>query len=221
MHTLLLRRSRELGKTFKGLAADAGLARTYLYKLAHGTTLNPSVRTLVRLAGALEISPVVLFRHFGDLRGASIATTKPLSPSTRAPGLADSDDAVTFNADITIPDHAPVNGGECFRKIWEIQNVGRVTWQGRRLVRVDSKYVIARAEPDGSLVPVIHAHLASLDRHVPIPNTLPGGVVRLHVDFVAPKENCSVVSIWRIEDSFGHASYGPSFILQVIVTVID
>jgi len=63
--------------------------------------------------------------------------------------------------------------------------------------------------------------LVSLERELAIPKTLPGGVVRLRTFFSAPRENCSVASVWRIEDHFLRPCYGPAFFLGAIVTVID
>ncbi|RZI79013.1 MAG: helix-turn-helix domain-containing protein [Rubrivivax sp.] len=218
---LLHQRARELGKTVKALAADAGLARTYLYKLADGVTLDPSVGTLVRLAGALEVSPITLLRHYVNLAMPEQRAPRPGVDTSRCRGLVAQDDAIVFNADITIPDHAVVRGGEAFRKVWEIQNIGRVTWSGRRLVRADQQYVISRAAMGGTFEPLAQAHLRSMSQEVRIADTPPGGCVRVAVDFAAPCENCSVVSVWRIHDAEGLPCYDTSFFLQVIVTVID
>ncbi|MDI1259525.1 NBR1-Ig-like domain-containing protein [Aquabacterium sp.] len=221
LRALLRQRARDLGKTFKALAIDAGLARTYLYKLADGVTLDPSVGTLVRLADALEVSPIALLRHYVHLDMPEQRAKRPGVNTSRSQGLSVLDDAVVFNADITIPDHAVVRGGEAFRKVWEIQNVGRVAWLARRLVRADQQYVISRAKTDGALEPLVQAHLRSVNLEVQIPDTLPGECVRVEVDFAAPRENCSVASIWRIHDKDGRPCYDASFFLQVIVTVID
>ena len=213
MKAFMRRRTREVGKTFKSLAAEAGLARTYIYRLADGSVRDPSVKTLVSLARALDVQPVVLFRYYGDLHLRR--SSQPWLWKAR-----EDVDAMAFNADVTIPDGAPVGCGECFRKVWEIQNVGTVPWKGRTLVRVDDKYVIAHAKPDGSLVAVVRPHLTALTDHVKVPVTQPGDVVRLEVDFVAPTEACSVASVWRIEGPDGRLCHDPTCILQVVVTVI-
>lgn len=44
-------------------------------------------------------------------------------------------DASRFVRDVTIPDGTRVLVGTRFKKTWEIQNVGDVAWEGRRLVR--------------------------------------------------------------------------------------
>jgi len=220
LRALIARRGRELGKSMTTIAKEAGLSRSYLYGLAGGTAQDPSVRTLVSLSKAIQVSPLLLFRYYADLSGAPVAGA-PLAPTNRAVGLHNRSDIVVFNADVTTPDHTVVLPGEVFQKVWEIQNMGNRPWVGRRLVRVDGEYVVARRDPGkADLEVVLNAHLASLYREIPIPDTQPGQPVRLCVDFAAPKENCTVASIWRIEDSYGVPCYGSAFILHVIVTVM-
>lgn len=221
LQALLRHRARDLGKTYKTLAVEAGLARTYLYKLTNGVTIDPSVGTLVRLACALEISPVALLRHYGQLSMPEQRASRQGGSTSSAKGLSRSNDTIAFNADVTIPDHAVVRGGEAFRKVWEIQNTGELTWQGRKLIRVDQQYVISRASVSGALEPLVQSHLRSIRHEVAIPDTPPGACAQIAVDFAAPRENCSVASVWRIHDGDGRPCYDASFFLQVIVTVID
>ncbi|SFE43031.1 NBR1-Ig-like domain-containing protein [Paracidovorax wautersii] len=220
LKALMRQRSRDLGKTFTALAAEAGLARTYLYKLAADSGVDPSIGTLARLAHALQVSPVAVLRHYVALGIAGRRPRPPVTSTSISRGIRMPADAVVFNADITIPDHMAVRGGEAFRKVWEVQNVGQAAWAGRRLIRADDEYVIARSGGSGMLQPLVHAYLVSMHREVAIPYTPPGGCVRLTVDFVAPSENCSVASIWRIHDAEGRPCFGPEFFLQTIVTVL-
>ena len=177
LQSLLARRSRELGKTMTDIAADAGIARSYLYELTSGRKRDPSVRTLLSVAAALNISPLLLFRFFAELQGtASFATTA--LPTNRAVGLHDAKDIAVFNADVTTPDHAVLAPGEKFRKIWEFQNLGSTPWRGRKLVRVDGDYVLAKRMPGGGLQTVLDAHLTSLYQEVEVPVTLPGQLLR-------------------------------------------
>lgn len=220
MQALVLRRSRELGKSLTAIAKDAGISRSYLYGLTSGQSKDPSIRLLINLARAIEVSPLLLFRHFADLIGTP-AKGPSTAPTNRAVGVADRGDIAVFNSDVTTPDHAVVLPGEAFKKVWEIQNVGNTPWRNRKLVRVDGEYVIARRVPGtDSLDIILNAHLSSLYREVPIPETLPGQPVRIEVDFAAPTEICTVASIWRIEDEHGMPCYGKAFILHVVVTVM-
>ena len=220
LRALVVRRSRELGKSMTTLAKESGISRTYLYGLAGGASQDPSVRTLIKLAKALQVSPLLLFRYFADLAGAPV-DIHSMATTNRAIGLHDPSDIVVFNADVTTPDQTVVLPGETFQKTWEIQNLGSRPWRGRRLVRVDSEYVIARRTDAGApLEVVMDSHLRSLTHEIPVADTLPGQPVHLSVTFAAPKETCTVTSIWRIEDENGQPCYGPAFILHVIVNVM-
>lgn len=217
---LIARRSRELGKSMTLLAKESGISRTYLYGLAGGASQDPSVRTLIKLAKALQVSPLLLFRNFADLAGAPVAAYS-MATTNRAVGLHDRCDIAVFNADVTTPDQTVVLPGETFEKTWEIQNLGTRPWRGRRLVRVDGEYVIARRTDSGAALEVVmETHLRSLTNEIPIAETLPGQPVHLSVAFAAPRETCTVTSIWRIEDEHGQPCYGPAFILHVIVNVM-
>lgn len=220
LRALITRRGRELGKSMTTLAKEACISRTYLYGLARGASQDPSVRTLIKLAKALQVSPLLLFRYFADLAGAPV-DAHAMAGTNRAIGLQDPSDIAVFNADVTTPDQAVVLPGEIFQKTWEIQNLGARPWRARKLVRVDGEYVIARRAAAGAALEVVmDTHLRSLNNEIPIAETLPGQPVHITVEFAAPKETCTVTSIWRIEDEHGHPCYGPAFILHVIVNVM-
>lgn len=182
------------------------MGRGHLYKLLQGQVTDPSVRTLCRLAQALQILPAVLFRLYMDAPGntAELATTVVC-------GLSPGSDKVAFTADVTIPDHSLVLPGERFLKIWEIQNLGDVPWRGRRMVRIDDGMTVAQRRSDGQLVPILDAYLTSFGQSVSVPFTAPGMRCQIQVDFEAPKENCSVASIWCMVDSEGLFCFPRSF----------
>jgi hypothetical protein len=62
--------------------------------------------------------------------------------------------------------------------------------------------------------------LHSLGREIDVPDTPPGHGLELSIDFMAPRENCSVASLWRFVDRNGEPVYRNSCFLQVIVTVL-
>ena len=121
---------------------------------------------------------------------------------------------------ITVPDHTAILPGERFTKTWALQNAGSVPWTGRRLVWADDELVISLRNAHGQLQPLLDSHLDSLGRSVAVPTTLPGQLVELSVKFAAPLENCSVASIWRLEDAQGRPCFGARCFLQAMVTVI-
>lgn len=215
LEALVRRRAVELQVTLQTVAQRADMTRSHLYKLFDGTISDPSVRTLDKIAAAIRVSPMALLRFY--IRGEQRARK---SDTSLVHGLHDKSDVVAFTADVTVPDHALLLPAERFVKTWAIQNMGKVTWRGRKFTRVDDDLVVARQRKDGVLEKIVDAHLASLGRTVPVPDTRPGMPCEISVDFLAPEENCSVASIWRMVDADGEQCFPPEFFLQVIVTVI-
>ena len=210
---LVVQRLRQLRLTQAELAARCGMPRAYLYRLCRGNVLNPGVLTLHRLARGLQMPTAGLVRLWVD------SSTCKHSRYLVFDGITLSGDRMMFLDDVTIPDHTLVLPGERFTKTWAIQNVGEVPWPARRLARCDSEIVIAKRDRTGQLVPLLDAHIKSLECAVDIRPTSPGAVVELSVDFAAPKENCTAASVWRIESPDGECCYGAECFLQVIVTV--
>ena len=95
LRALIARRGRELGKSMTTLAKESGISRTYLYGLAGGASQDPSVRTLIKLAKALQVSPLLLFRYFADLAGAPV-DIHSMATTNRAIGLHDPSDVAVF-----------------------------------------------------------------------------------------------------------------------------
>lgn len=214
LHDFVSRRSRFLGLSQTELAVRADMTRAYLHRLITGGVPNPGVLTLQRLALALQVSPTALLRLFvGTPQGCGSAQVRHVSPN-------DLRDAMAFLADVTVPDHSVVLPGERFTKIWAIQNVGDVAWPARQLVRQDEAVVVARRERSGVLTPLLDAHLNSLERVLNVPPVPVGQVQELRVDFVAPQENCTVASVWRLQSPDGQACYPDNAFVQVIVTVV-
>lgn len=214
LQDFVARRCRMLGLTQTDLATRAGLTRAYLYRLLQGGVPNPGVLTLQRLAQALQVSGTALVRLFVDNAAC------PHSQPFRYVSPQDVRDVMVFVGDITVPDHSAVLPGERFTKIWAIQNMGEVPWPVRNFVRVDQPLVVARRERNGVLTPLLNSYLNSLETHLVLPTVLPGQTQELAVDFVAPMENCSVASLWRLQTPSGQSCYGDRAFLQVIVTVI-
>ncbi len=210
------RRCRELGITLQEVVERADLSRSHLYKLFDGSISDPSVRTLNRLAYALEVPAIVVFRYYMEpshqIASAALKTSQVQS-------VTDKRDVVAFSADVTVPDHSLVFPGDRFTKTWAIQNLGDTVWKGRAFVRADDELVIAR-RVNGALVPILDSHLSSLGNAIPVPETHPGMPCEVSMEFRAPAENCSVASIWRMVDADGAFSFPPEFFVQVIVTVV-
>lgn len=214
---VITERASTLGLSMATLAESTGLARSTLYKILAGRSADPSVSTVQRLAVALQLSPMVLFRAFAELQ--NLPRSKGGSETSVVESRVNSGDIVAFTRDVTVPDHAAVVPGEQFEKSWEIQNLGQVPWVGRRFVRIDDDLVIAR-RVGARLEEVLASHLHSPARTMDVPFTAPGMPCRISMQFTAPMENCSVASLWRMQTSDGRWAFPHQFFLQVIVTVM-
>lgn len=210
---LIRRRLRQLNMTQRDLATTAEMGHAYLYRLMHGGVENPGVLTLQRLANALQLPAAALVRLWTE------DASRPAPHGLRMEAPGNPDDILMFLGDLTVPDHSVVLPGEFFTKRWAIQNLGRAVWPARRLVREDTELVIAQREQQGGLTPLLNAHLASIGSVIEVPSTPPGAVVELCVDFVAPQDECSVASVWRLRTLQGQLCYDKRFFLQAIVTV--
>lgn len=209
------RRARDLGLSLVQVADKASVSRSCLYKLFDGQTHDPSIQTLYRLAAAIDVAPMALFRLFAKRDVTRDAVGQAVVRAT-----ADPSDAIQFCGDATVPDHALVVPGERFTKTWTVQNVGSERWVDRILERVDDQYVVARRASNGSLSAVLDTHLMSLGHAIRISEVMPGHSVNVSMEFVAPQENCSVASIWRFVNINGRPIYPTNFFLQVMVTVV-
>lgn len=118
------------------------------------------------------------------------------------------DDDIGFIGDITYPDNAIVKTGQCFDKIWEIQNTGKRIWKGRRLVCIDDRVSVS-LEPEKPGRPY---GLLAEKRSIDIPRTLPDEIRRISIRFTAPAYPCTVVSHWKMVDASGNACF-PATIL--------
>lgn len=211
---LIRRRCQQRGMTLSSLAQAAGITRAYLHRLLLGNTPNPGVLTLQRLAAALALPPMTLFRLYAT------ADCPVNSTARRHEGLHDRQDALVFVADVTVPDYTLVLPNEAFTKTWAIQNAGQRSWVGRRLVRLGDELVMYRKAANNSLVPVGEAQLSTLGNSVDVPLTRPGQVVELSVDMRAPPGSCTVASHWQMVDADNQPCFGPECYLYTVVTVV-
>jgi len=94
--------------------------------------------------------------------------------------LDDSD----FVSDLGVADGDSVKLGTRFTKTWQIRNNGMVAWKNRRL---------CEENPGASgLIPDQPC--------VPIPDTMPGQIATISVEFTAPDYSATCKSIWRMRD---------------------
>lgn len=199
-----------------GLANSAQITPAHLRRVVTGQTSNPGILTLQKLAIALKVQEMGLLRYF---LGHDVDANIP-DVGVRHINPLNNVDVLAFVEDVTVPDHSVMMAGEKFVKTWAVQNAGQVNWVGRRLIRVDQNMVVAERASNGNLTALLDAYLDSLGREVEVPNTPPGHIAELSVNFMAPKENCSVASIWQFVDSDNQQIYRNSCFLQCIITVL-
>lgn len=214
MGCLVRRRSHQIGSSLSDIAERAGITRAYLHRLLSGHTFNPGVLTLQRLAAALQLPAMTLYRLYAEEARPSRSTAR------RHEGLNDPQDGLVFVADVTVPDHALMTPGEAFTKTWAIQNAGSRPWLRRRLERVDDELVIARRTPQGGLSALVDTHLTSLGHQVEVPPTHPGQIVELSVDMRAPEGSGTVTSLWQMVNADGQPCFDQQCFLYTVVTVV-
>lgn len=193
------------------LARKTGISRQALYGILDGSSGQAKVSTLISLASALKVHPVVLFRHLlHQLELPKFSTT----------GAKYQFDASGFVTE-TVPDHSSVTTGQIFCKTWEIQNIGHVTWQNRKLLCVDRPASSPRII-DGVQPPLYSERcLTPLQTSIDIPETLPGDTVLLSVQFKAPSYPCSIISYWKMADEHGDICFPDSEGLSCLVRVVS
>ena len=115
----------------------------------------------------------------------------------------ESNDASRFVRDVEFVDGTVVAPGERFRKIWEIQNTGGITWERRYLERVG-----ALKGPG----------LIKSTKRVPIPTTRPGEVVQLTVELEAPKTEGTSTAGFKMTDQEGNLCFADRYPEGIFVT---
>jgi hypothetical protein len=149
----------------------------------------PDIETVVKLAVELGVHPIQLFHLvFEDYR----------LPAKFEREHRERGDRSIFLSDVTIPDGTVVSPSARFTKTWEVQNVGTVPWEGRVLRCMDEELVVSRRGSAGDDQPVrVTDRLRPAQPSIPVPYTEPGGIVRMSVDFEAPRLPGTCVSYWK------------------------
>jgi len=204
-------RANTLGLSMSELARQTGMSRQGLYGLLDGTTGQAKISTLIALAKALQVHPMVLFRHL--LHQLDL-------PKFSATSAKYQFDASGFVQDLTIPDNITVLTDQVFTKVWEIQNIGHVNWVGRKLVCMDQKINVPSV-PDYIVAPEIRRGLVPTWYVINIPETLPGDSAILSVEFTAPSYPCAVLSYWKMVDEHEEICFPKTEGLSCMVRVVS
>lgn len=202
-------RARQLNLTIKELSKKSGLSKETIYQLQEVPTKLPELRTIMRLADALEIHPLDLLQRIWD--------EYPCYPSESL--LAGIGDRSAFVDDITIPDGMVCMPNQKLTKIWRIQNIGDQVWKNRSLICVDGydDYVIVKPvtkRPQIRRIQPVHEMIA-------IPEIGIGEAVDLKVDIQAPDAPGRYLSYWKMYDEHGQMCFPNSTGLSIQVRVVD
>lgn len=206
--TYIRQRCRYLGMNISKLCEHAGISRQTLYALEQNPEKLPEMHTLLALAQSLQVHPTQLLQL---VCRAAPTTVQHQPHSQRLDGSA-------FIRDVSYPDGSQVVTGQTFTKTWELQNVGATVWENRYLQCEDEQcgQYHYRGQPLR-----IGEGLVALSRHIAIPRTLPGELVQLSVDFVAPATPATLLSYWKAYHADGQQCFPEHTGLWVKVQVIS
>ncbi|MCK5121200.1 MAG: helix-turn-helix domain-containing protein [Methylococcales bacterium] len=204
-------RTTSLGLNISELARRTGISRQALYSLLDGTTGQAKISTLIALAQALQVHPLVLFRHL--LHQLDLPKWSTFSAKYQF-------DASGFVQDVTIPDNTTVMTDQVFTKMWEIQNIGHINWINRKIVCMDQK-LDHPTVPDHIAKPASRRTLTPSEHVVSIPDTLAGDSAILSVEFTAPSYPCSIISYWKMTDENGEICFPETEGLSCMVRVLS
>jgi Ig-like domain from next to BRCA1 gene len=198
-------RAKKLGLSIRAMCAKAEISPQSYYDFQEiskpnrepGTkTKLPDLRTIIRLAEVLEVHPLRLTQFVFD------ATAPRKAAKSGKKG-----DKSGFVADVTYPDGALVMPNQRFTKTWEIQNLGTVAWTNRFLKCVD-QHIVVHTRTGESLT--LAQALTPVVELVSIPATQPGDLVRISVEFTAPRLPGTVLSYWKAVNEHGDLCFPAS-----------
>ena len=176
-------RAGELGLSLSEVCRRASISRQTLYTLNLVPHKLPALQTIVSLADVLHVHPLRLLQLVFD----EVPIAQPLKQRHKR------GDHSAFVQE-TIPDGSLVLFGRRFIKTWEVQNVGRVPWEGRFLQCMDEEIVVTTRT--GETLRIADS-LKPTAMRVAVPATAPGAVVKLTVEFTAPTVPGTFLSYWK------------------------
>jgi hypothetical protein len=164
------------------------------------SSLPLSLPWLPASIGEFQVAVLALSAE-GQLLGESTITLNAVeAPSQALPEPACTPDA-TFVTDVTIPPGTAFPPGARMDKVWQVRNNGSCAWGvGYGLVLVEGE---ALGAPGA----------------VPVPATAAGDAADLTVNFWAPAEAGSYVSVWRLQSPNGEL-FGPALLLEIQVEAL-
>jgi hypothetical protein len=127
-------------------------------------------------------------------------TLGPTRTATRPPAVVEPPcDDSAFIVDVTIPDGTKMEPGEEFIKTWSFRNTGTCRWT--------TEYTLAFVSGNP---------MDGVATFVPAPVD-PGGTIEISVGLVAPSDNGTYTSNWRLKNPDGKF-FGDMVYVQIVVT---
>jgi hypothetical protein len=118
--------------------------------------------------------------------------------------IREAGDASRFVRDVEGADGMVLAPNQRFTKVWEIQNVGSLVWEGRYLQRLGA--------PEGP-------GLIRSAARVPLPTTRPGETVQVRVEMEAPSTEGTTIARFKMVDKDGSLCFPDRYPEGLFVTV--
>jgi transcriptional regulator with XRE-family HTH domain len=198
-------RANEQGLSLSEVCRRAGISRQTLYTLNQVPDKLPALQTVVSLAEVLHVHPIRLLQLVFD--------ELPLTSQVKQKQARGDHSAFVQE---TIPDGTIVLYGERFTKEWQLQNVGRVPWEGRFLQCMDEEIVVYTRT--GETLRIAEKLKPDVMR-IAVPSTGPGCSVKLVVNFTAPTMPGNFLSYWKSVFEDGTLCFPQAQGLSVMVRV--
>ncbi len=198
-------RANELGVSLSELCRRAKISRQTLYTLHQVPDKLPALQTVVSLAEVLHVHPLRLLQLVFD--------ELPLTSQVKQKQALGDQSAFVQE---TVPDGTMVLYGERFAKEWQLQNVGRVPWEGRYLQCMDEEIVVYTRT--GETLKIAERLKPDVMR-IAVPSTAPGCSVKLTVNFTAPTMSGNFLSYWKSVFEDGTLCFPKAQGLSVMVRV--
>lgn len=178
------------------LARRSKISRVALLKILNVEVKCPEIHTVANLAYAIDEHPFRLVSLF--LAGAP-------TPSRSDWNRNEKKDSSHLIRELTYANGPPVAAEQKFTRVWELANVGRIPWLGRKLVCQTSEFILYKKVGD-EFVPFDCAVTPEITE-LPIPDTMPGETVTLEVGFSAPTALACQPAYWKMVGRDGNLSF--------------
>jgi hypothetical protein len=116
--------------------------------------------------------------------------TNTLIPIATLPGSTECN-KVFFLSDVNVPDGTTIKSGATFTKTWKIQNSGSCTWT--------TLYSAVPFSNDPTSPAISGDNEYRLKA-----NVMPGGILEVSVQMIAPKEEGTYTQVWKMQDDQGN-----------------